>query len=134
MSEGQCYCGALEYAITGPSIYKIQCHCRECQYISGGGPNFTMIVSAEHFNYTKGEPASFTRTDLPNPVTREFCSECGTHIGSRIGGGAMIGVKVGTLNEPAVDFEAPQAAIFLCDSQPYHVVPDTVAKFDKMPG
>ena len=34
---GRCYCGAVRYEADGPPAFKGQCHCRECQYISGGG-------------------------------------------------------------------------------------------------
>lgn len=134
MSDGGCYCGAVRYAIGAPAMFKVQCHCRECQYISGGAVNFTMIVPPASFSYTKGEPKKFTRTDLPNPVTREFCPECGTHLVSRPPGGAMVAVKVGTLDNPATDFGMPQAAIFMCDAQPFHSVAEGVKQFDKLPG
>jgi hypothetical protein len=32
------------------------------------------------FRYTKGTPKQFKRSDLEQPVTREFCAECGTHL------------------------------------------------------
>lgn len=34
--EGGCYCGALRYQAKGDALFKGQCHCRECRYISGG--------------------------------------------------------------------------------------------------
>jgi hypothetical protein len=134
MSEGGCYCGAVRYSVGGPAMFKGQCHCRECQYITGGGPNVFMVVGPPSFSYTKGAPKTFTRADIPNPVTREFCPDCGTHMTTRAQGGAMVIVKVGTLDEPAAAYGMPQAAIFLCDKQPFHVVPEGVAQFDKMPG
>src|SRR5579883_3609032 len=75
--EGGCYCGAVRYAVDGEPVIKAQCHCRECQYISGGAPNMFMIVRPEAFRYTKGQPKQFKRKDLEKPVTREFCAECG---------------------------------------------------------
>jgi hypothetical protein len=58
-------------------------HCRECQYISGGAPNMFMLVAPQGFRYASGEPRKFSRSDLENPVTREFCGECGTHLTTR---------------------------------------------------
>jgi hypothetical protein len=110
-----------------------QCHCRECQYISGGGPNFFMMMPEGNFEYTKGQPASFTRDDLERPVTREFCPKCGTHLATRVPGLPSVVLKVGTLDDPAA-FGMPDSAIFLADSQPFHAIADGVAKFERMPG
>ena len=126
---------AIQYEAGGNPIFKGQCHCRECQYVSGGMPNVTMGMPEAEFKYTKGEPKGFRRSDLPNPVTREFCPECGTQILSRVP--AMPGVvllKVGTLDDPANDFGAPQMAIYLCDKQPFHPVPEGIPSFEKTPG
>ncbi len=70
---GRCYCAALRFKVVGDPFFKGQCHCRECQYISGGNPNVVMGVPAAGFEYTQGTPKQFRRTDLDNPVTREFC-------------------------------------------------------------
>ena len=131
--QGGCYCGAVRYESKGDPIFKGQCHCRECQYISGGGPNVTMGMPEASFQYTKGEPKAFRRSDLDAPVTREFCGDCGTHLLSRVPGMPAVLLKVGTLDEPA-DFGGPQMAIYLCDKQPFHLTPEGVATFDRMPG
>ena len=39
---------------------KGQCHCRECQYISGGGPNMIFGFPESGFEYTTGQQASFS--------------------------------------------------------------------------
>jgi hypothetical protein len=43
--EGGCYCGAVRYRAEGQPQLEAQCHCRECQYITGGGPNMLMSWS-----------------------------------------------------------------------------------------
>ena len=85
------------------------------------------------FSYTKGSPKGFQRSDLENPVTREFCADCGTHLVSKAPGLPMALLKVGTLDDPSV-FEGPQLAIFTCDKQSFHQIPEGVARFERMPG
>ncbi len=131
--EGGCYCGALRYEVTGDPLFKGQCHCRECQYISGGNPNVLMAVPEAGFKYTKGAPKEFRRSDLDTPVTREFCADCGTHILAKAPGvpGAVV-LKVGTLDDPAV-FGSTQMAIFTIDKQSFHYIPEGVPSFERTP-
>jgi hypothetical protein len=132
--EGGCYCGAVRYRAEGDAALKVQCHCRECQYMSGGSPNVTMAMPEGGFAYTKGRPKAFRRTDLQTPVTREFCGECGTHLLAKSPAlPGMLLLKVGTFDTPS-QFEGPQMAIFLCDKQSFHTVPEGILTFDRVPG
>ncbi len=131
--EGGCYCGAVRYRASGEPLFKGQCHCRECQYGSGGGPNFVMALPEANFDYTKGCAKGFTRSDLEGAVTRDFCPDCGTQLISRAPAlpGAVL-IKVGTLDDPAV-YEGPQMAIYTVDMQPFHVLPEGLPSFERMP-
>jgi hypothetical protein len=132
--QGGCYCGAVRYRATGEPLLRAQCHCRECQYITGGSPNVFMALPEAGFSYTKAQPKQFRRKDLPKPVTRDFCAECGTHLVARSPSlpGAVI-LKVGTLDDPSA-FGGPQAAIFTIDKQPFHQIASGVAVFERVPG
>lgn len=130
---GGCYCGDVRYEVEGEPIAKLQCHCRECQHISGGGANFTMAIADTNFSYTKGQAAQFTRDDIEGAVTREFCGRCAAPLLTRAPGlpnGVLL--KVGSMDKPE-DFGGPEAAIFMDDSYNYHSVIDGVAQFPKMP-
>jgi len=129
---GGCYCGEVRYEVDGPQETAFQCHCRECQYLTGGNANIVVVFAESDFRYTKGLASSFARSDLENPVTRHFCGACGTGIGSRTPSrpNSMI-VKVGTLDNPG-EYQA-QAAIFTCDRQAYHYIPNNIPSFDKRP-
>ena len=104
---------ALEPALKG------QCHCRECCTISGGSPNVTMGMPEAGFKYTKGEPKVFRRPDRENPVAREFCGACGTHLVSK---------------PPGMPAALLQMAIDTCVQQPDHQIPDGIPTFERMPG
>ena len=58
-ASGGCYCGKIRYEVDGDLEGAIQCHCRECQYITGGNPNVIAVFSEQDFKYTKGEVATF---------------------------------------------------------------------------
>jgi hypothetical protein len=101
----------------GEPRLKAQCHCRECQYISGGAPNMFMLMAPEGFRYTSGEPRKFSRSDLERQ-TREFCGECGTHLTTRRPGLPLVILKVGTLDNPSL-FGTPQIAIYTSTNSPF---------------
>ncbi len=132
--EGGCYCGALRFQAKGDAMFKGQCHCRECQYFSGGHPNVIIAMPEAGFSYTKGSAKGFKRSDLANPVTREFCPDCGTHILTKTPAlpGAVL-IKVGALDDPSV-FGGPQMVIFTVDKQSFHHVPEGVPAFERTPG
>jgi hypothetical protein len=131
--QGRCYCGALRYKAEGEPLFRGQCHCRECQYVSGGSVNVTMGMPDTGFSYTQGSPAQFKRSDLENGVVREFCGECGTHILARPPGMPAVLLKVGTFDDTSA-FGGPQMAIFTCDKQSYHQIPEGIPTFERMPG
>ena len=68
---GGCYCGALRYEVEGEPMMRIQCHCRECQHITGGMANVSIGMPADGFQYVKGTPKQFQRSDLEEPVRRD---------------------------------------------------------------
>ena len=133
-AKGGCYCGAVRYEVDGDTIFNGQCHCRECQYYSGGQPNMVFGVPAAAFKLTSGEPATYARRDLEAPVKRSFCGTCGTPLWSESPymPGAYL-LKAGTLDNPA-DFGMAQMAIYMCDAQPFHAKLEGIPVFDKAPG
>jgi len=132
-AEGGCYCGQVRYKAEGEPVMKGQCHCRECQYISGGAPNVILAMPIAGFAYTKGTPKTFTRSDLERAVTREFCADCGTHMISRAPGFPAVIIKVGTLDNPKA-YGEPNLAIFTIDKQSFHHIPEGMPAFERLPG
>ncbi|NDA60328.1 MAG: hypothetical protein EBY56_10530, partial [Actinobacteria bacterium] len=57
--HGHCYCGDIHYEIDGDAQVALQCHCRECQYISGGHPAALMVFPREAFTLIRGQMSEF---------------------------------------------------------------------------
>jgi hypothetical protein len=81
-TTGGCYCGEIRYEADGEPVMKGECHCRECQYLTGGQANDFMAMPTAGFRYTNGEPkeassgATSTRRGdagiLRRPAGRKF--------------------------------------------------------------
>ena len=130
--SGGCYCGSLRYESVGDIEASIQCHCRECQYITGGNPNVIMIMPLSGFEFVKGIPKTFKRKDIEKAVTRLFCENCGTGIGTKNPNRPnSIILKVGTFDDPSI-FK-PDIAIFTIDKQKFHYIEDGLKSFERRP-
>ena len=131
--KGCCYCKSVKYEING-DVKFAQCHCRECQYISGGHPNAILLTQESNVTFTsKKFLKEFTRHDIEKPVTRLFCSKCGTSIGVNKNPFRpnVIIIKVGTLDDPSI-FK-PDIAIFTIDKQKFHHIEDGLKSFERRP-
>ena len=130
--SGGCYCGSLRYESVGDIEASIQCHCRECQYITGGNPNVIMIMPLSGFEFVKGIPKTFKRKDIEKAVTRLFCENCGTGIGTKNPNRPnSIILKVGTFDDPSI-FK-PDIAIFTIDKQKFHYIENGLKSFERRP-
>ena len=130
--KGGCYCGALRYEAEAEITVKVACCCRDCQYITGGGPNYVAGIAEDSVRYVEGEPKTIVGKD--GDPCREFCGNCGTHIISRpekLQG--MVMLKVGTLDNPGL-YSGPDMVVYNCDAQAFHLLPEGVQTFEKLPG
>jgi hypothetical protein len=91
-----------------------------------------MLMAPERFRYVSGSPKTFTRSDIDRPVTREFCATCGTHLTTRRPDLAFVILKVGTLDDPSL-FGLPQMAIHTLDKEPFHLIPEGLPGFERLP-
>src|ERR1700759_1595072 len=83
-------------------IAVMDCHCRDCQYASGGSHTTAVVVPIAAFQITKGTPKRFFRTgDSGQQAARGFCETCGTPLFSEPPGARMWVVKAGTLDDPS---------------------------------
>lgn len=131
--EGGCRCGAVRYTCSATPMFAGHCHCRDCQYASGGG--FSTIVGVPSAAVDmNGELGGYTVTaESGNELTRKFCPKCGTPILTELHSNPqMMVLKAGTLDDPS--WLKPAMHIWTASGQPWSAELDSIPKFEKNPG
>lgn len=100
--SGGCSCGEVRFRFRNEPAHKLACSCRTCQYTSGGGPNYSVLVKGDDFRVTRGDPKAFTTlSEAGNVLTRYFCGSCGTHVYAISDGAPEFrSIKVGCMDSP----------------------------------
>ena len=71
---GSFRCGQVEIRVSKPPIATSACHCHGCQKMSGSAYSLTVMIPAEGFEVTKGEPVI---GGLHGPdIHHYFCPYC----------------------------------------------------------
>jgi hypothetical protein len=130
--QGGCRCGAVRYEVSAEPFAVMVCHCRDCQYASGGSHTTAVVIPGGSFKLTKGTPKRFTVTgDTGKKVTRSFCGECGSPLFSEPPGGAIWVVKAGSLDDPS--WLKLGGALYTSSAQPWAHIDPNKMQFEKMP-
>ena len=130
--DGGCLCGLIRYEADGEPLAQGACHCRDCQYLSGGGPAYTIMVQRSCFHLRKGEPRTHRSKTAAGIYVREFCAECGTHLlGYNEATPEFVAVRVGTMDEPG--FFKPQGHIWVDSAPKWHPIDKKLPKWPRNP-
>ena len=71
--EGQCRCGQVRFAVDGPPLVTMACHCRGCQRMSASAFSLSSLYPAEKLQVTDGGPM---RGGLKTGPEHMFCPNC----------------------------------------------------------
>jgi hypothetical protein len=130
--QGGCACKAIRYEVSADPVATMNCHCRACQYASGGGYTTAVVVPPGSFKITKGEPKGYASMgDSGSKVTRYFCADCGSPIYSEPESRPIRVVKAASMDDPSK--LTVMGALYISEAQPWaHIDPNKV-QFEKMP-
>ena len=81
MSEyrGKCFCGAVEFTVSGEPVAMGYCHCESCRHWSAGPVNAFTLWQPTALRVTRG--ADNIGTYNKTPVSyRKWCKTCGGHL------------------------------------------------------
>jgi hypothetical protein len=79
VTKGKCFCGAVEFTVTGEPAAMGYCHCSSCREWSAGPVNAFTLWPPEAVKVTKGAAniGVYHRTDKS---LRKWCKTCGGHL------------------------------------------------------
>lgn len=132
LRTGGCLCGAVRYECSADPVWSGNCHCRDCQRISGGAYISTFLVPENSVTIT-GEVKYFDKNgDSGHRVRRGFCPTCGSQVFGKpeiIPG--VLGIRAGSLDNP--ELYHPTMDIYTASAPPWDFMNPELPKFPQLP-
>lgn len=120
---GGCLCGAVRYRAT-KMLRASLCHCRMCQKASGAPVVAWLMVPADEFEFTRGQPVAYRSSPLG---FRHFCGACGSQLTARLDDASELDVNLATLDRP--EAVAPQYHIYTASQMPWLAIDDDLPSY-----
>lgn len=125
--RGGCLCKAVSYETTADPLNQRVCHCSECQKAIGAAFNARVLMRIEDVSVT-GPISTFYSSET---LERGYCSRCGSSIFSRRASAGVIGLTVGSLDEPSL-FK-PDMHFWVSSKQPWIEISDELPQYPEGP-
>jgi hypothetical protein len=129
---GRCLCGAIHYGCSSKPVFTANCHCRDCQRITGSGFSPIFFVSTASV-VIKGDVKYYhARTENGEVVSRGFCLKCGSQLFGKVAlNPDLIAIRAGTLDNP--DLFHPHMNIYTASAQHWDYMDPALPNFPQMP-
>jgi hypothetical protein len=101
--EGRCFCGAVQFTMTGQPAAMGYCHCESCRHWSAGPVNAFTLWQPEAMKMTLGSDNIGSYNKTANSV-RKWCKSCGGHVFTEHPGWNLVDVYAATI--PSLPFKA----------------------------
>jgi hypothetical protein len=114
MLAGECFCGAVRYAVADAFAYALNCHCSNCRRTTGSAFKPFAGIVRDKLSVTAGDNDA-------------HCRRCGSLLYSVVRNGAFVHVAMGTLvDDPSI---RPSAHIFVGSKAPWYVITDDLPQY-----
>ena len=77
--SGSCFCGAVQFTVSGEPAAMGYCHCDSCRHWSAGPVNAFTLWKPDALKVTKGAGDIATYNKTPKSF-RKWCKKCGGHL------------------------------------------------------
>ena len=119
--KGQCFCGTVEFEVSGEPKVMGYCHCDDCATWAAAPINSFSLWPFDNVKVTKGgdDIGSFSKTENSN---RKFCKSCGGHVFTDHPGMGLVDVYPNVVpdfkHEPALHVHYANKTISVKDGLP----------------
>ena len=127
MFLGGCLCGAVRYETTAEPVNQRICHCRICQKAIGAAFNARVLMRITDVAIS-GPIGTFHSSEA---LERGFCQRCGSTVFSRRMSAGIMGLTVGSLDDPSVF--APDMHFWTSSKQPWLKITDGLPQHPEGP-
>lgn len=133
---GGCACGAVRYVCTDRPIVELICHCRDCQYASGGAFSAVMLLARDQVHFQGAEQRYHTvTTAMGNRLSRGFCPTCGSPVSARWEThrlySVLCAIHAGSLDDPSTF--SPTVEDWIGRGHAWHPLHPDTQKFTEKP-
>ena len=126
---GECFCGAVSYAISGSLRDARSCHCSRCRKAFSSQASAYALVADDEFEWVSGKEL-LTSYVGRHGIGIQFCSICGSTLCGTFDG-VVHGVTLGCVNgDPGVEIVRH---IFVGSKAAWEVLPEGVPTFEEGP-
>lgn len=132
LRTGGCLCGAVRYECSAEPVFSGNCHCRDCQRISGSGYISTFFVPESSVAITGDVKYYDKNGDSGHRVRRGFCPSCGSQVFGKpeiLAG--VLGIRAGSLDNP--ELYHPAMDIYTASARPWDFMNPDLPKFPQLP-
>lgn len=89
--QGRCFCGAVEFSVSGEPAAMGYCHCQSCRHWSAGPVNAFSLWPPAAVTVTRGAEHIGSYNKTPQSK-RQWCKQCGGHLFTEHPGMGLIDV------------------------------------------
>ena len=108
--NGGCLCGKVKYAVNDDFKTFYQCHCKQCQQLTGSAFAANIFTDVENIEWLKGESFVQKFDHSEREFSKSFCRECGSALPFVNQRNTSLIIPAGSLlDEPSIK---PRANIF----------------------
>jgi hypothetical protein len=128
---GGCMCGDIRYECLAEPIVMGNCHCRDCQQMTGTGFAAAILVPRDAVTITGNVKYYEVTGDSGQIVARGFCPNCGSRLVSKPSSPEFLGIMAGSLDDPS--WFSPAFDFYTASAQPWDYMNPDMPKFPKSP-